>query len=153
APYYGRVEPMFRVSGRKEGLPQLPDGVFLEDDSRDSVAVQRFIASCKRMNVPTTKQRRATGELASSVNLLLPGALATRMLKIVPNAVVREITKDRNTGLANGAFFIDRVSKREFRVNARVVVVGASCLESTRLLLNSNLANSSVRLRRSLGAL
>jgi choline dehydrogenase-like flavoprotein len=143
APYYDRVEPMFRVSGRKEGLPQLPDGVFLEDDSRDSVAIQRFVDSAKRMNIPTTKQRRATGELASSVNLLLPGALATGNLQIVPNAVVREITTDRNTGLANGAFFLDRMSKREYHAKARVVVVGASCLESTRLLLNSNLANSS----------
>src|SRR3989454_3253641 len=143
APYYDRVEPMFRVSGRKEGLPQLPDGVFLEDDSSDSPAIQRFIAAAKRMNVPTTKQRRATGTLASSVNLLLPDALATGNLKIVPNAVVREITTDRNTGLANGALFLDRVSKREYHVKARVVVVGASCLESTRLLLNSGLANSS----------
>src|SRR5258708_10534560 len=143
APYYDRGEPMFRGSSRKEGLPQLPDGIFLEDDSRDSIAVQRFIASAKRMNVPTTKQRRATGELASSVNLLLPGALATGNLKIVPNAVVRRISTDRNTGLATGAFFLDRVSKRESFVKARVVVVGASCLESTRLLLNSNLANSS----------
>jgi len=33
APYYDKVEPIFRVSGRKEGLPQLPDGVFLEDNS------------------------------------------------------------------------------------------------------------------------
>ena len=57
--------------------------------------------------------------------------------------MVREITTDRDAGLANGASFIDRVSKREYHVKARVVVVGASCLESTRLLLNSNLANSS----------
>jgi len=27
APYYDQVEPIFRVRGRKEGLPQLPDGV------------------------------------------------------------------------------------------------------------------------------
>src|SRR5579862_1913105 len=142
APYYDRVEPMFRVSGRKEGLPQLPDGVFLEDNTRDTPAIARFVESCKRMNVPTTPQRRATGELASSVNLLLPGALSTGNLTIAPNAVVREITKDRNTGLANGAFFLDRVSKREYHVKARVVVVGATTLESTRLLMNSNLAAS-----------
>jgi choline dehydrogenase-like flavoprotein len=143
ASYYDRAEPMFKVSGRKEGLPQLPDGIFLEDGSHDSPAVERFNASAKRMHIPTTKPRRATGALASSVNLLLPAALASGNLKLVPNAVVREITTDRNTGLANGASFIDRVSKREYHVKARVVVVGASCLESTRLLLNSNLANSS----------
>lgn len=150
APYYDRVEPMFRVAGRKEGFPQLPDGNFLEDDSKDSTSVQRFIASAQRLKIPTTKQRRATGTLASSVNLLLPDALATGNLTIVPNAVVREITVDPNTGLVNGASFLERQSKREYHVPARVVVVGASCLESTRLLMNSKtrqfpngLANSS----------
>ena len=83
APFYDRVEPIFRVTGRKEGWPQLPDGVFLEDNSRDSLSVERFIESAKRLNVPTTKQRRSTGTLASSVNLLLPDALATGIEKIV----------------------------------------------------------------------
>ena len=32
APFYSRVEPIFRVAGRKEGLKQLPDGVFEEDE-------------------------------------------------------------------------------------------------------------------------
>ncbi len=137
AAYYDRIEPLFRVSGRKEGLPQLPDGIYLEDSSKDSQSVQRFKDSAAKKNIVTTKPRRATGTLASSLNLLLPDALATGNLQIVPNAVVREITVDPKTGLANGASFIDRLSKREYHVGARVVFVGASCLESTRLLLNS----------------
>jgi choline dehydrogenase-like flavoprotein len=117
--------------------------VFLPDESRDPVSVQRFLESAKRMNIPTTKQRRSTGQLASSLNLLLPDALATGNLTIVPNAVVRQITTDKETGLASGAYFVDRRSRQEYHVKARVVVVGASCLESTRLLLNSGIANSS----------
>jgi len=143
APYYDRAEPLLRVSGRKEGFRQIPDGVFLEDASNDSESIQRFINAAKAKNIPTTKPRRATGSMASSVNLLLPDALATGNLDIVPNAVVRQITVDKNTGLANGAHFIDRRNGREFQVKARVVVVGASALESTRLLLNSGIANSS----------
>lgn len=144
APYYDRVEPIFRVSGRREGFPQLPDGKFIEDNSTDSVSVQRFIASAKKMGVPTTKGRRSTGALASSANLLLPPALATGKLTLVPNAVAREITVDRNTGLVNGVHYVDRISKRDYHTPARVLIVGGSTLESTRLLLNSNnLANSS----------
>jgi choline dehydrogenase-like flavoprotein len=143
APYYDRVEPMFRVAGRKEGLPQLPDGVFLEDNSGDSDSVKRFAAALKTRGIVTTQSRRATGSLASSMNLLLPKAIDTGYLTIVPNAVVSRITTDPNTGLANGATFVDRRSHREMHAQARVVVIGASCLESTRLLLNSNLANSS----------
>ncbi len=150
APYYDRVEPIFRVSGRREGFAQIPDGVFLEDNSADSLSIQRFIASARKLGVPTTKPRRATGTLASSANLLLPQALATGKLTIVPNAIAREITTDPNTGLVNGVSFVDRHSKREYHAAARVLVLGASTLESTRLMLNSTsklfpdgLANSS----------
>ena len=150
APYYDQVEPIFRVAGRKEGWPQLPDGIFIEDNSPDSETNRRFIAAATQRGIPVTKMRRSTGRgpLASSLNLLLPDALATGNLTIVPNAVVREITVDKDTGLVNGANFVDRRSRREMHAKARVVVVGASCLESTRLLLNSGIANSSGALGR-----
>ncbi len=145
APYYSRVEEIFRVSGHPDGLPQYPDGNFVVDDSPWSGSMQRFIAAGKRLNVPVCKARSAMGRdgLASSINLLLPDAFATGKLTAVPNVVVREITVDKNTGLANGANFVDRHSRREMSVKARVVVLAAGCLESTRLLLNSKLANSS----------
>ena len=141
APYYDRVEPLFRVSGRKEGFPQLPDGMFLTDESNDSQCVRRFIDSAKKLGVPTTKQRRSTGTLASSINLLLPDALATGNLTIVPNAIVRELTAVN--GLVTGAAVIDRVSKRDFHVKARAIVLGASTLESQRILMNSGLCGAS----------
>ncbi len=143
APYYDQAEPLLRVSGRKEGWAQLPDGIFLPDESKDSQATARFITAATKRGIPTTKQRRAQGTLASSANLILPDALATGNLTIVPNAVVREVMVDKATGLVDGVNFVDRHSKRELHAKARVVVVGASCLESTRILLNSGVANSS----------
>jgi choline dehydrogenase-like flavoprotein len=145
APFYERVEPIFGVMGRKEGWPQLPDGNFIPDNSADSDVLKKFIAVAREREIPVTKMRRSTGRngLASSYNLLLPDAMATGNLTIVPNAVVREVTIDRNTGLANGVNFVDRQSRRDYHAKARVVVVGASCLESTRILLNSGIANSS----------
>jgi choline dehydrogenase-like flavoprotein len=145
APFYDRVDPIFRVSGRKEGLAQLPDGLFVEDNSPDSESSKRFAAAGKSRGMTVTKIRRSlgNGQLASSFNLLLPAALATGNLDLVPNAIVREITVDKKTGLVNGANFVDRRSHRELHAKARVVVVGAACLESTRLLLNSKIANSS----------
>ncbi|MGH9674927.1 MAG: GMC oxidoreductase, partial [Bryobacteraceae bacterium] len=150
APYYDQVEPIFRVVGRKEGWPQLPDGIFLEDTSPDTESVKRFIAAAAPRGIPVTKMRRSIGrgQFASSFNLLLPDALATGNLTIVPNAVVRDLTLDKNTGLVSGANFHDRQSGRELHAKARVVVLGASCLESTRILLNSGIANSSGTLGR-----
>ena len=145
APYYSRVEGIFRVSGHPDGLAQYPDGNFVVDNSSWSGSMQRLIAAGKKLNVPVCKARSAMGRdgLASSINLLLPDAFATGKLTAVPNVVVREITVDKNTGLANGAHFVDRHSRREMSVKARVVVLAAGCLESTRLLLNSKIANSS----------
>ena len=145
APYYSRVEEIFRVRGHKDGLPQYPDGNFVEDDSPWSGSMQRFIAAGKQLKVPVCKPRSALGVdgLASSINLLLPDAFATGKLTAIPNVVVRELSVDKNTGLVNGAHFVDRHSRREMSVKARVIILAAGCLESTRLLLNSGLANSS----------
>lgn len=145
-PFYSRVEAIYRVRGVKEGLPQLPDGNFIEDTSGYSPAIRLFAEKGKKKyDMPVTKTRTSMGRgpLASSYNLLLPDAAATGNLTIVPNAVVREITTDRSTGLVNGVNFVERQSKREMHAKARVIIVGASCLESTRILLNSGIANSS----------
>ena len=144
-PYYARVEEIFRVTGNQDGLPQYPDGNFIPDDSPWSTSMQRFAAAGKAKGVPVCKARSAQGVdgLASSVNLLLPDAVKTGKLKAIPNVVVRELSVDKNTGLVNEAHFVDRLSKREMSVKARVVVLAAGTLESTRLLLNSKLANSS----------
>ncbi len=145
APFYDRVEPIFRVSGRKEGLPQLPDGVFVDDNSPDGSVIERLNKTGESRGMRITKIRRALGDgqFASSANLLLPTAQATGNLTIVPNAVVRNVTVDKATGKANGVSFVDRQSGRELHAKAKVVVLGASALESTRILLNSGIANSS----------
>jgi choline dehydrogenase-like flavoprotein len=145
APYYSRVEDIFQVAGALDGPPQMPDGNFVLDDNPWSQSMQRFMAAGKAFNMPVCKQRRALGRdgLASSVNLLLPDAERTGKLTSIANAVVRELTVDKNTGLPNGCHFVDRLSRREMSVNARVVVLAAGTLESTRLLLNSGVGNSS----------
>lgn len=145
APFYDRVETIFRVSGRKEGLPQLPDGIFVEDKSPDGGVIDRLNKTGASRGMRITKIRRALGDgqFASSMNLLLPAAQATGNLTIVPNAVVREVSLDKKTGKASGVHFVDRRTGRELHAKAKVVVLGASALESTRILLNSKIANSS----------
>ncbi len=145
APYYSRVEEIFQVAGAADGPPQMPDGNFVPDNDPWTDSMKRFMDAGKRFEMPVCKQRRALGRdgLASSVNLLLPDAEKTGKLTSIANAVVREITVDKNTGAPNGCRFVHRLSHREMQVKARVVVLAAGTLESTRLLLNSGLANSS----------
>jgi choline dehydrogenase-like flavoprotein len=145
APYYARVEGIFRVQGQPAGLRQYPDGNFIPDESPWSGCMQRLIAAGKQRNIAVCKQRTSLGinQLASSINLLLPDAFSTGKLRAIPNVVVRKLTTDKNTGLVNEVHFVDRLTRREMSVKARVVVLAAGTLESTRLLLNSGIANSS----------
>jgi choline dehydrogenase-like flavoprotein len=145
SPYYSRVEEIFRVEGSAYGLPQYPDGNFVADDRPWSGCMQRFRAAGEQLGIPVCKQRTSLGidGLASSINLLLPDAFETGKLKAIPNVVVRELRVNPKTGLVHEAHFVDRLSRREMSVKARVVVLAAGTLESTRLLLNSKLANSS----------
>jgi choline dehydrogenase-like flavoprotein len=145
APYYSRVEEIIQVAGALDGPPQMPDGNFVVDNDAWTASMQRFIDAAKPHGMPVCKGRRALGRdgLASSVNLLLPDAEKTGKLTSIANAVVREISIDKNTGQPNGCNFVDRLTGREMSVKARVVVVAAGTLESTRLLLNSKIANSS----------
>jgi choline dehydrogenase-like flavoprotein len=144
-PWYSKVEGLFRVEGSNENLPQFPNGNLLPEKSSWSDSILQIKAVAAKMGIPVSRQRRAQGKdgLASSVNLFLPDAFATGKLEAVPNVVVRSLTVDKHTGLANGAHFIDRLNHREMFVKAKVVVLAAGGLESTRILLNSGIANSS----------
>ena len=58
-------------------------------------------------------------------------------MRLRPNSIVRHITIDTNTGKANGVAFVDRETREEFEARGKVIVLGASTLESTRILFNS----------------
>ncbi len=74
-----------------------------------------------------------------SPTVLLPPALATGNLDIITDAMVREVTVD-GRGRANGVHYIDKTTRLDEHVSARVVIVAASACESARILLNSKSA-------------
>lgn len=71
-----------------------------------------------------------------SPTVCLPPALATGNLTIRTDAMVREVTVD-DRGRATGVHFIDKTTRLDEHVSARVVIVAASACESARILLNS----------------
>ena len=180
APWYDHVEAFVGISGRAEGLPQLPDGVFLppmemscvEEAVRD--AIDRNFAGTRKMTIGRTavltrdhKGRRAchycgpchrgcgSYSYFNSVHATLPAAEATGRLTLRPNSVVHSIIHDPTTGRATGVRVIDRESHDELEFHGTMIMLGASALESTRILLNSTspafpegLANSSGALGR-----
>jgi choline dehydrogenase-like flavoprotein len=71
-----------------------------------------------------------------STTVLLPPALATGNVDIVPDAMVREVVVDAR-GRATGVSYVDKTTREDRTVKARVVVLAASAAETARILLNS----------------
>jgi glucoside 3-dehydrogenase (cytochrome c) catalytic subunit len=164
-PYYDKVDTLLGISGLREGLPHLPDSLF-QRPYRFTPAEMRLRASLQRMGRLITPyragvttdglkhnkyrskcygrgacNRRAGGcdihaAFDSPTGLIYP-AWDTGKLTVRTNATVHEITFDPHTGKAKGVAFIDTETRRTYQAKARVVVVGASTLESARLMLLS----------------
>src|SRR4051794_2853962 len=70
APFYSRVEVIFRVSGRKEGWSQFPDGNFLDTTfPPDTETIKRITELANKRGIGVSKWRSALGKdgLASSI--------------------------------------------------------------------------------------
>lgn len=174
APYYSKVERFVGISGRNEGLAHFPDGEFLppmgftcgERVLKESVERDfgRRVTIGRTAVVTKQHQGRAACHYCGPCNrgcisysyfsspfTTLAAARRTRRLTLLTDAVVSHVTTDRSTGLASGVGYLDRATRAPREVRARVVLLCASTLESTRILLNSapgGLANSSGTLGR-----
>lgn len=171
APYYDRVDDLIGVFGSREGLVNHPDGKFQPPPTPRCYellvkqASDRLKITCipSRLSVLTQPKpgRQACHYCGqcnrgcqvkanfSSPDVLIAPALATGRLTLLTNAMVREVTVGKD-GLATGVAYVDKATGEDREVRARVVVLAASALESSRLLLNSKsshfpqgLANSS----------
>jgi choline dehydrogenase-like flavoprotein len=165
APYYDKVDAYLGISGFKENLSHLPDGVFqrstkltsMEMDLRRSLAKMGRVLTPYRAGVTTDGlkhnkyrskcygrgacSRRAGGcdihaAFDSPTGLIFP-AMDTGNLSLRTNATVYEVTVDKKTGKASGVAFIDTETGKTYEVRAKAVVLAASTLESTRLMLLS----------------
>jgi choline dehydrogenase-like flavoprotein len=65
--------------------------------------------------------------------------LKTGRVQVIDNAVAARVLAG-DDGRANGVQYFDRLTAEERKVYGRVVVVAASCIDSTRILLNSKSA-------------
>jgi choline dehydrogenase-like flavoprotein len=173
-PYYDKVDRMIGVYGTVENIESEPDGIFLpppkprlnelfikQGATKAGVKVITGRGSVLTEALPNNKDRgscffcgqcgrscKVYADFSASSCLVIP-AMKTGNLKVITNAMVREILTDKN-GLATGVSYINKDDMQEYQVNAKTVVLGASAGESARILLNSKsaahpggLANSS----------
>ncbi len=137
APYYDRVDRLLGMSGTKENLPQLPDGIYQRGVKLTcgEMTLKNAIAKMGRHLIPgrcgvTTEgvankyRARCAGRgrcgrgcdlqapMHSPTALIFP-ARDTGNLTVRPNSTVAEVLVDTNTGKASGVRVIDSVDQRE----------------------------------------
>ena len=162
APWYDHVESFIGVSGRAEGLPQLPDGQFLppmDFNCVEEVAKERIEAaySDRRMTIGRVgiltrdHQGRAachycgpcyrgcsTASYFSTQGSTLPAAQKTGRLEVRTNAVVEKVAYDAKKGRATGVHVIDARTNERLFFSSKLVFLCASTMGTTQILLNSS---------------
>ena len=170
-PYYDKVDRLVGIFGSEENFPNAPDGIFMPPPeprcyellikeggkkvgmpfipSRLSIITEPLNGRAPCHYCAHCNRGCRTYSNFSSPHVLIQPARQTGRLELIPNAMVREVTTDRE-GRATGVSYVDTESMREYKVKADIVVLGASACESARLLMNSTsprhpngLANSS----------
>ena len=159
SPYYDRVEELIGVCGGTDDSEALPGSKFLQPAPPPRCGERLLARGMRTLGIPVVAGRRAnmmrptrgfppchfcgncgagcdTASFFCSADHLLPFALKTGRLEIRSNAVVARILTGKD-GLATGVQYFDRQSGAERQVQGKVVVLGASCVDSTRILLNS----------------
>ncbi len=161
APWYDYVESFVGVSGQSEGLPQLPDGKFLEPMEMTAVekhAKRRIKASFPDRMMTIGRCAVLTEELNgrapchycgecergcstrsffSAVSVSLPAAAATGNMTLQANSIVHSIIYDAENDRAAGVRVIDSITHEMTEYYAKVIFMCASTLGSTQIMLNS----------------
>jgi choline dehydrogenase-like flavoprotein len=159
APYYDKVEQLIGVCGGGDDSEALPGSKYLQPAPAPRCGERLLWRTFDKVGLPMVHGRRAnrtrplngfpachycgncgagcdTASFFCSADHLLPFAIKTGHLEIRSNAVVGRILVDDN-GLASGVQYFDRKTGAEHQVQGKVVVMGASAVDTTRILLNS----------------
>lgn len=158
-PWYDRVDRLIGVFGTNEGLENDPDGFFLPPPL-PRLHELYIMKGAARVNIPVIPSRlsiltrpinrergvcfycnqcnRACSAYAdfSSGTCLVKPAMKRGGIDLYTFAMVRKVSTGAD-GRADGVLYISKKDLKEYRVRARVVVLGASACETARILLNS----------------
>ena len=160
-PYYDKVDKLIGVTGTKENIYNEPDGFFLPPakprlhemyykKGAEKAGVKVIPSRLSMLTKRISNERGVCyycgncgsscgvyADFSASSCLVFPAQRnAQGRLDLYVNSMVREVSVD-NSGKPNGIVFINKDDKKEYQINAKVVVLAASACESARILLNS----------------
>ena len=158
-PYYDKVDKLIGVFGTKEGIYNEPDGFFLPPPKprlhelylkkgANAANVPMIPARLSMLTRPINNERgvcffcsqcnRACQVYAdfSAGTCLLHPAMKKGKVDLFTNSMVRKVTTN-DQGKATGVSFVSKEDMKEYKLKSRVVVLGASACETSRIMLNS----------------
>lgn len=162
-PWYEKVEKYVGISGKAEGLPQLPDSIFtpemslncVEQDFKEGVDTKyddRTVINSRAANLTDPEGREGRGPCQfrnrcirgcpygayfSSNSSTLPAAQRTGKVTLRPNSIVHEIIYDQEQAKAIGVKLIDAETNEHLEYYADVIFCCAGAIPSTSILMQS----------------
>ncbi|MDQ6665411.1 MAG: GMC family oxidoreductase [Acidobacteriota bacterium] len=159
APYYDKVEQLIGVCGGTDDQDSLPGSKYYLPPPPFRCGEHLLKKAAGDMGISIVPVRRAVltkpynghnpchycgacgrgcdvSAFFNSSDYLIEPAFKTGKMRVIDNAVVARVLVD-DSGRANGVQYFDRHTGEEHAVRARVVIVAAACIDSTRILLNS----------------
>ena len=94
-----------------------------------------------------------TASRFSTLEVLFPKLQKMPNFELRPNAAVHKVLLDNSTGKARGVSYIDTTNHQQYEVWGKAVVLGASMVESIRILFNSRTRDLPQGLANSTGTL
>ncbi|MFY0626790.1 MAG: GMC family oxidoreductase [Reichenbachiella sp.] len=159
-PYYDKLDKLIGVFGSKENILNEPDGFFLPPP-KPRLHELFYIKGARNANIPVIPSRKsvltkainkdravcfycaqcnrscfAYADFSSGSCLIFPAQKAGGQITLFNDSMVREVLTD-NSGKALGVIFINKKNRKEYQLNAKVVVLAASACSTARILLNS----------------
>ena len=165
-PWYDYVEEFAGIAGNKDGLEQLPDGVYqpafeLTDAEKsfkskiETAFPGRNVIAARIAHITqVTEEQRALGRTNcqsqnrchfgcsfkayfSSLHATLPAAERTGNMTIVHNAIVQSLDYDPATNRVSGVRIVDAVTNEHRTYTSRLIFLNASAIASAMILLQS----------------
>lgn len=161
ARWYDYVESFIGVSGQRDGIPQLPDGVFqppfemncVEKVFKKKIENQysdRKVIIGRTANLTQPVKGRGQcqardlchrgcpyGAYFSTNASTLPAAFATGNLTLRPNSLVNKVHYDEQKQKATGVEIIDTETNETIEFHARLIFLNAATVGTAFILLNS----------------
>ena len=159
-PYYDKVDKLIGVFGSKENLPNEPDGFFLPAP-KPRLHELYYIKGARKSGIPVIPSRLSIltkkinndrgvcfycsqcaracsvhADFSSGTCLIFPAQKNGGKIDLFVNSMVREVTTN-DEGKATGVTYINKDDRKEYQLNAKIVVLAASACGSARILLNS----------------